>query len=204
MGAKGRSFANFLRNAQCSLGLHFGQFQYEDYRTCVKVRRCARCNSVESYSAHEYGPWIEHRPECRLIRTCQRCQATTWQELHSYEWRHAVNSANPCAYQKYCVHCGRAAVFGMMIRHAWGNWRPYRNGDGSVRTCKQCGTTQATQSYAAQSNSDHSFMPSLTRNLPDFSGGWHSEDEWQENWTDGWGAYHPDTDWRWHDSDQEE
>jgi hypothetical protein len=215
MGSAGSRFINFLRNTQCSLGIHVGQFHYEDGRGCVKIRRCTRCDSVESFPAHDLGPWVEQQPRCRLVRSCQRCPYAISKEAHSYGWRSAPNS--PCQFQNSCEHCGQTAVFGSMVRHAWGDWRKNYGGLSSTRICERCGAVEAAQSYTGQvgrnyparnypgqSRPQQSFRPSQKRNLPNFEGGWYSNDEWQEGWQDGWGAYHPDTDWRWHDSDQEE
>jgi hypothetical protein len=119
MGSRGQALADFLRHAQCTLKLHTGPFRYEDDRTCVKVRRCARCGNVDSYPAHDYGPWVEYPQECRRIRTCGRCSAAIAEAAHSYTWRSVPGSPHPCLFQESCTYCGRTHPFGPRYFHIW-------------------------------------------------------------------------------------
>jgi hypothetical protein len=129
----------FLQKAQCSIGLHAGNFEYRSGYSCEKTRRCPHCDAITTITSHQWGSWELDEAACSNVSTCTRCSEKKTKDSHDYDWYFSPSASNPCAYEKRCVRCDHKAFFGSSTRHSWGSWQLSPVGDGSARVCDRCG-----------------------------------------------------------------
>jgi hypothetical protein len=144
----------FFQKAQCSIGLHAGDFEYRSSYSCEKTRCCSRCNTISTITSHQWGSWELDEATCSNVSICTRCSEKKTKNSHDYESYFSPSASNPCAYEKRCVRCAHTAFLGSDTRHSWGPWQLSPIGDGSARVCNRCGTIDEKKSVPSTASSD--------------------------------------------------
>lgn len=172
-----------LGNAQCSVGIHTGEFRYGGDHSCVMARTCERCGSPESRTVHQYGPWAAQQPACAQVSTCRRCQATLSRVVHRFGWHPIPGAADPCLCQHNCGHCGQPGRPGSTVRHTWGRWQLSFRDNSATNVCTVCG-----ERAVVRNNQPRPALPRIK--LPDFTEGWQDTSRaYPAEWDDqhrGW------------------
>lgn len=162
-------FKEMFGKAKCRIGLHVGEWVYEESAECTQIRKCMRCAAESRKVEHSFGGWqYASTPRCEQTRRCARCGETAERVVH--DWGEVCyRGEGDCEQVQACTRCGAerpapilhvwgegeypvdgdcvevnrcvrcTAVSAGSTVHAWGEWRLNEAQDAAVRVCTRCG-----------------------------------------------------------------
>lgn len=97
----------------------FGEWEYKDAHTCIRVRSCRRCGKMEEgKEKHDMGEWsYASKDSCTQIKKCFHCgkREISYDKHQFSEWEYMDNIS--CIAIRYCKRC-KLKDYGNM-RHDW-------------------------------------------------------------------------------------
>jgi len=118
---------------------NWGEWRYETSRSCHSIRKCYRCDEVDSGGyKHNWSEWhYESEKSCKAETKCLRCGKIQKGKKYHHIWNnwHYPDDKN-CKAFRICSRCGQSESD---LAHLWGNWEYKSENDcGQIRVCERC------------------------------------------------------------------
>ena len=135
--AKPSFLKGLFNKGRCAVGLHKGQWFYDEPDQCTQIRLCELCSEISTRTQHEWTEWrYRSYDNCQCVRGCKRCGEADYDTQHNWtHWEYL--HVNDCTKVQVCGRCKKKSEHTKVV-HEWKEWSYDDRNHLRTRTCQRC------------------------------------------------------------------